>query len=126
MAAFRELFCSADLLRHNFESNILKIFNSDWKSLDNLQSRIEFVLGMGYELDIMEIGISTVQADFVITKYIGETFEESTDITGLVEVPSRNLTILLDIRLQSVNIHEDFEENNPFGLNFLEFDHFEE
>ena len=126
MAAFRELFCSADLLRHNFESNILKIFNSDWKSLDNLQSRLEFVLGMGYELDIMEIGISTVQADFVITKYIGETFEESTDITGLVEVPSRNLTILLDIRLQSVNIHEDFEENNPFGLNFLEFDHFEE
>ena len=126
MAALRELFCSADLLRHNFESNILKIFNSDWKSLDNLQSRLEFVLGMGYELDIMEIGISTVQADFVITKYIGETFEESTDITGLVEVPSRNLTILLDIRLQSVNIHEDFEENNPFGLNFLEFDHFEE
>jgi len=126
MAGFRELFCSADLLRHNFESNILKIFNSDWKSLDNLQSRLEFVLGMGYELDIMEIGISTVQADFVITKYIGETFEESTDITGLVEVPSKNLTILLDIRLQSVNIHEEFEENNPFGLNFLEFDHFEE
>ena len=126
MAAFRELFCSADLLRHNFASNILKIFNSDWKSLDNLQSRLEFVLIMGYGLDIKEIGISTVQEDFVITKYIGETFEESTDITGLVEVPSRNLTILLDIRLQSVNIHEDFEENNPFGLNFLEFDHFEE
>ena len=126
MAAFKILFCSSHLLRHKFGSNILKIFNSNWKSLDNLQSRLEFVLIMGYGLDIMEIGISTVQADFVITKYIGETFDENTDITGLVEVPSRNLTILLDIRLQSVNIHEDFEENNPFGLNFLEFDHFEE
>ena len=126
MASFKHLLCGIDLLGHNFRSNILTVFNSNWKSLDDLSKRLEYILLFGYNLDIMETGISVVQSDFAFMKYIGDNFEENTDISALVELPSKDLTLLLDIRLCSVNIHEEFEENNPFGLNFLEFDHFEE
>ena len=125
MTAFFKEFLYNNEIR-SLKEIILIIFQSKWTSYEDLEKRLEWTLGLGYKLDIAEIGVSDVPKEFDFTKFIGENYDENSDISALVVVPSRELTLLLDIRLNTTGFWEEFENNNPFQLNSLELFDFEE
>ena len=111
----------------NLKENVLKAVQSDWTSYDNLENRLGWLLGYGYSLDIVDIGVTDVPKEFDFKKFIGDNYDENFDISALVVIPSRNTTLLLDIRIQTVGRDwEELENSNPFQLDSLDFFDFEE
>ena len=126
-AFFKEFLCNSEIMPSNLKENVLKAVQSDWTSYDNLENRLGWLLGYGYSLDIVEIGVTDVPKEFDFKKFIGDNYDENFDISALVVIPSRNTTLLLDIRIQTVGRDwEELENSNPFQLDSLDFFDFEE
>ena len=126
-AFFKEFLYSSEIMPSNLKENVLKAVQSDWTSYDNLENRLGWLLGYGYSLDIVEIGVSDVPKEFDFKKFIGDNYDENFDISALVVIPSRDTTLLLDIRIGTIGRDwEELENNNPFQLDSLDFFDYEE
>ena len=78
MTAFFKEFLYNNEIR-SLKEIILIIFQSKWTSYEDLEKRLEWTLGLGYKLDIAEIGVSDVPKEFDFTKFIGENYDENSD-----------------------------------------------
>ena len=126
-AFFKEFLYNSEIMPTNLKENVLKAVQSDWTSYDNLENRLGWLLGYGYSLDIVEIGVSDVPKEFDFKKFIGDNYDENFDISALVVIPSRDTTLLLDIRIGTIGRDwEELENNNPFQLDSLDFFDYEE
>ena len=107
------------------------LFLTDWcqqiRLQDYINNRLGWLLGYGYSLDIVDIGVTDVPKEFDFKKFIGDDYDENFDISALVVIPSRDTTLLLDIRIGTIGRDwEELQNNNPFQLDSLELFDFEE